>query len=126
MSLVVPGHNDDPGDLRALSQWVYDYMGADTPMHFSRFHPTYKLDNLSPTPVETLETAVALARDVGMRYVYMGNVRGNDDENTTCPSCGAMLLRRNGYRTTVEQLRDGRCAQCDEAIPGIWSQPTAL
>jgi len=126
VTLVVPGHNDDPGDLRALSQWVYDYMGADTPMHFSRFHPTYKLDNLSPTPVETLETAVALARDVGMRYVYMGNVRGNDDENTTCPSCGAMLLRRNGYRTTVEQLRDGRCAQCDEAIPGIWSQPTAL
>jgi pyruvate formate lyase activating enzyme len=126
VTLMIPGHNDDPAELRALAEWVRDYMGVDTPMHFTRFHPTYKLQNLSPTPVETLELAVAIARDVGMRYVYMGNVPGNDNQNTTCPHCDAVLIRRVQYESAVEQLRDGRCARCNEAIPGIWTKSTAL
>jgi len=125
VTLLVPGYNDSPEQLRDLCEWVRDDLGADTPMHFSRFHPLYKLTNLRPTPVETLELAHSIAREVGIRYPYIGNVPGNDAENTTCPGCSELLIRRLGYRTEVVALADGKCSHCNHPIPGIWLQPTA-
>ncbi len=121
VNLVVPTHNDDDDSLRRLCGWVAEALGPDTPVHFSRFMPMYKLTGLPPTPVETLERAHAIAREAGLRFAYLGNVPGNDAENTYCPGCRELLIRRLGYETEVVALVDGRCKHCNEAIPGIWA-----
>ena len=121
VNLVVPTHNDGDDALRRLCDWVAEDLGPDTPVHFSRFVPLYKLTNLPPTPVETLERAHAIAKEAGLRYPYLGNVPGNDAENTFCPSCGELLIRRVGYTTEVVALVDGRCGSCNAQVPGIWS-----
>ncbi len=123
VTLIVPGYNDDPDQLRQLADWVVDALGPDVPMHFSRFSPMYKLTNLRRTPTETLEMARQVAMDAGVRYAYIGNVPGNDGENTYCPACKALLIRRVQYETTIEglSLPDGVCGTCGERIPGIWA-----
>jgi len=123
VTLVVPGQNDSREHLQRLCEWVCCELGDDTPMHFSRFHPQYKLTNLRPTPVETLEMAHGVAREAGIRFAYLGNVRGNDAENTYCPACRQQLIRRVGYKTEVVGMTGGRCSHCNEAIPGIWTKP---
>ncbi len=123
VNLVVPTHNDGDDDLRALCEWVAGELGPETPMHFSRFSPMYKLTNLPPTPVETLERARAIALDAGLHYPYLGNVPGNDGENTYCPGCKELLIRRVGYQTEVVGLSEGACQHCGQRIPGIWSVP---
>ncbi len=120
VTLVIPGRNDSEADLRRMCRWVRDELGEDTPMHFSRFHPMYKLNNVAPTPVETLELARSIAMDVGLHYAYIGNVPGNDGANTYCPSCGEIVMRRMTYETEKVALENGRCTHCDHAIPGIW------
>ena len=120
VTLMVPTHNDAPDDVRRLCDWVVEALGPDTPIHFSRFMPLYKLTHLPPTPVETLERAHAIAGEAGLRYAYLGNVPGNDAENTYCPACRELLIRRVGYRTEVVALTGGRCTHCDQVIPGIW------
>ena len=125
VTLMVPGRNDSEADLRRMCRWVRDELGEDTPMHFSRFHPMYKLTNLSPTPVETLEMARSIAMEEGIQYAYIGNVPGNDGANTYCPSCKKIVLRRVRYETEIVALENGRCTHCDHAIPGIWTEPHA-
>jgi pyruvate formate lyase activating enzyme len=120
VTLLVPGRNDAVAELKAMSAWVRDELGPDTPLHFTRFVPRYKLKSLQPTPLGTLEEARATALSAGLRYVYLGNVPGHEAENTACPRCQALLIRRVGYRTTVEGLKDGRCVACGEAVPGLW------
>jgi len=118
-NLVIPGMSDDLGKVRQLVRWVRDNLGADTPLHFLRFHPQYRLENLPPTPVATLEAAWTLAREEGLRYVYLGNVPGHESENTRCPSCRAVVIGRAGYR--VREIRvtpDGKCGSCGAAITG--------
>ena len=122
VTLVVPGKNDGMAEIAAMSRWVRDHLGAETPLHFSRFYPMYKLDNLPPTPVKTLEQARETALEQGLAYVYIGNVAGHEAQSTRCPGCGAMLVRRDGYRVRVEALEEGVCTQCGRAIPGIWRQ----
>ena len=121
VNLVVPTHNDADDDLRRLCDWVAEDLGPDTPVHFSRFVPLYKLTSLPPTPVETLERAHAIAKQAGLRYPYLGNVPGNDAENTYCASCGDLLIRRVGYTTEVVGLAGGSCNSCNAQVPGIWS-----
>lgn len=120
VNLMIPTHNDSPDDVRRLCDWVAESLGPDTPVHFSRFMPLYKLTNLPPTPVETLERAHGIAREAGLRFPYLGNVPGNDAENTYCPACGELLIRRIHYRTEVVALVGNRCGSCEENIPGIW------
>ncbi len=120
VNLVVPGRNDSAGDFEKLSQWVYDNLGPDTPLFFSRFHPDYKLSNLPPTPIETLEQARNIAMKIGLRFVYLGNVPGSDGENTYCPHCHALLVKRVGYDIQQNNLKHGRCPVCGTKIPGIW------
>jgi pyruvate formate lyase activating enzyme len=120
VNLVVPSLNDDPSELRALVEWVMDTLGPDVPLHFSRFHPAYQLTNLPLTPVETLEAARQAALDVGLHYVYLGNVPGHEGNHTYCPTCGQMIIERAGMATMSMNMIDSRCGYCDAPIAGVW------
>jgi len=125
VNLMVPGKNDDMAQVRAMCRWIKDQLGADVPLHFTRFYPLYKLKSLPPTPVATLEKARSTALEEGLHYVYVGNVPGHPGENTNCPKCGVMLIKRLGYQVQVERLKDGHCASCGQAIAGVWKAPAA-
>lgn len=120
VNLVVPTLNDDLGELRALADWILATLGPDVPLHFSRFHPDYKLQNLPSTPIETLESARQAALDAGLHYVYLGNVPGHEGNHTYCPGCGALLIERSGMATMAMNLVAGHCGSCALAIPGVW------
>ncbi len=96
-TLVVPGYNDSRSVLAGISRWVRKELGPDTPMHFSRFHPSFRLRDVEPTPARTLETACTIAVKEGLRYVYIGNVPGHRSESTYCPECGKPLIERMGF-----------------------------
>lgn len=116
--LVVPVVGDKIEEARKLSRWVRDNLGEDTPVHFLRFHPDYKMMEFEPTPIATLERHYAVAKEEGLRYVYLGNVPGHPYENTYCPACGTVLVSRYGFEITGWHLtRDGRCPSCGERIP---------
>lgn len=119
-NLVLPGYNDDPAVIRKMCEWIRDNLGADTPLHFSRFYPMYKLVALAPTPVETLEKARDAALACGLRYVYIGNVPGHNGENTYCPKCGKAVITRMGYMISRNELKDGSCGFCQAKIKGVW------
>lgn len=118
--LVVPTLNDSEADLRAMARWVRAELGVDVPLHFSRFFPLYRLRNLPPTPLETLERAKAICDAEGLHYVYIGNVPGHPAENTYCPKCRKMVIERVGLTTRKVKLNNGRCS-CGQKIPGVWT-----
>jgi len=119
--LLVPTLNDSVAELRDLSTWVKNELGPDVPVHFTRFHPTYRLTDLPPTPVATLERAWEIGRGAGLNYVYLGNVPGHPGENTVCPGCGEILIRRVGFQIIKNRLDNGSCPDCQRSIPGVWS-----
>ena len=119
-NLVIPGANDDPEMIRDMCLWIVAELGADTPLHFSRFHPDFKLTRRPPTPAATLIRARQIALAAGMHYVYIGNVRVEGGGNTTCPECGETVLARTGFVVVNNSLRDGRCAHCNHPIAGVW------
>jgi len=119
-NLVLPGFNDDPELIKRMCVWIKENLGPDTPLHFSRFWPMYKLTNLSPTPVETLEKAKKIANDAGLKYVYIGNIPGSSAESTFCPVCQKLLIGRSGYTITENNTENGKCKFCNAEIPGIW------
>ncbi len=115
--LVVPQVGDSLEAARKLARWVNDHLGPDTPIHFLRFHPDYKMMEFPWTPVETLERHCAVAKEEGLRYVYVGNVPGHRLENTYCPGCGALAVKRYGFDITGWYLdRDNRCRKCGTKI----------
>jgi len=118
--LLVPTLNDSEAEIEALARWVVANLGPDVPVHFTRFHPTYRLTELPPTPVTTLERSWSIARDQGLHFVYLGNVPGHPGENTVCPGCQEVLIRRMGFRVVEMSLADGACPKCGRAIPGVW------
>jgi len=122
VNLVIPGLNDSEASITALCRWVKDNLGADTPLFFSRFGPNYKLANLPPTPVETLERARNSAIKAGLRFVYVGNLPGGAGETTFCPKCGKPLIVRYGYRVLQDVVTPsgGKCPYDGTPIPGIW------
>lgn len=119
--LTVPTLNDDMKKIQEMVKWILNELGPDVPLHFSRFYPKYKLKNLPPTPVNTLERARKTALDGGLNYVYMGNIPGHEGENTNCPSCGKTLIRRMGYRIYKNNIVNAKCSFCGNDIPGVWS-----
>ncbi len=119
-NLVIPGMNDDQTAIRRMAEWVRINMGAETPLHFSRFFPLYQMTHIPPTPVETLEKARASARNAGLKYVYIGNVPGHAGENTWCPKCSGLLVRRSGFSVLEMHLKEGKCPACGTRIPGRW------
>jgi pyruvate formate lyase activating enzyme len=118
--LVVPTLNDSRGELTDLCQWIVTNLSKDVPVHFTRFHPTYLLTNLPPTPVKTLEMAYDIAKDSGLNYPYIGNVPGHMAEKTYCPSCGKTIIDRSGYTIRRIELEKGVCKFCGQKIAGIW------
>ena len=117
VNLVIPTLNDSENEIRAMSKWIYENLGADTPVHFTRFHPYYKLQDIRSTPLETLEMAYSIAKEEGMRYVYIGNVPGNGHEHTFCPECGELLIKRGMFGVESYELTDGRtCPRCGTQI----------
>lgn len=121
VNLVIPTLNDSRSEIEKMCKWIIANLGADVPLHFTRFHPDYLLQNLPPTPVKTLDMAYQIAKDAGIHYVYVGNVPGHIHENTVCPDCGAELIVRKGYTILKNSIKDGRCPHCNAPIPGIWS-----
>jgi pyruvate formate lyase activating enzyme len=120
VNLVVPGLNDDLDQLRRLAGWIADELSPDVPLHFSRFQPQYRLTNLPPTPIETLDQARQIAGEEGMRFVYVGNVPGHPGNSTYCPVCRRAIIVREGFSVTEHHLAAGHCAFCGAAIPGVW------
>ncbi|MDZ7314946.1 MAG: AmmeMemoRadiSam system radical SAM enzyme [candidate division KSB1 bacterium] len=119
--LVIPGQNDDPGELREMCTWIKNDLGPETPVHFSRFHPQYRLTNIPATPLEVLRKARRIGLECGLYYVYTGNVPGDEGESTYCPNCGAVVIKRFGFSVLSRALKDGRCVACGRAIAGVWS-----
>ncbi len=120
VNLVVPTLNDSEDQLRGLCRWIVNELGTDVPTHFSRFYPMYRLKYLPPTPVETLETARQIAVEEGIKFAYVGNVPGHRWDNTYCPKCGKLLIKRRGFAVLENHIQDGRCPYCGEQIPGVW------
>jgi len=120
-TLLIPGLNDDPGELAELAAFIATELGPDTPWHLSRFHPDYKLTDRPVTPHETLLAAREVGRAAGLRYVYIGNASGPGFGDTVCPACRAVVLGREGFRAGPPALANGRCKACGAAIPGVWA-----
>jgi len=119
-NLVIPTLNDDLNNVREMSRWIVKNLGADVPIHFSRFFPHYKLTNLPPTPLETLEGVRKTAIDAGLKFVYIGNIR-HEGENTFCPKCKKLLIERMGYFVKQNHIANGKCKFCNTGIAGVWS-----
>lgn len=118
--LVVPRVGDSLQAAERLCRWIYDNLGPDTPIHFLRFHPDYKMMDFPVTPIKTLEEHVALGRKAGLNYVYIGNVPGHPDESTYCPGCKRVLIKRYGYEILEYNIDShNRCRFCGYATPVI-------
>jgi len=118
-TLLIPGHNDSEAELHQLAEWVLRDLGPDVPLHFSAFHPDYKMMDIPHTPVATLRRARAIARAEGLRYVYTGNVHDREGDTTECPGCGTAVLVRDWYQIVETRLDSGgRCSACGTPIPG--------
>jgi pyruvate formate lyase activating enzyme len=120
VNLVVPTLNDSEKMLNGLTDWIAGEIGPDVPIHFTRFHPDYKLMNLPSTPISTLEHARETAMKKGIHYVYVGNVPGNPGNNTYCPNCGKEIISRSNFFVLENKISGGKCGYCKHAIAGVW------
>jgi len=119
--LIIPTLNDDAKELKRMCKWILSELGPDVPLHFSRFYPIYRLKNLPPTPMKTLEMARNIALEVGIHYSYIGNVPGHEGENTFCPNCKKVVIRRIGYQILENHISSqGECQNCSAKIAGVW------
>jgi len=117
-TLVIPGVNDQEETLRSIACRIREELGAETPWHVSGYYPAYRF-TAPPTPVHTLEWAHEIGREEGLEFVYLGNVPGHHCENTYCPQCGELLLRRHGLGMMECRIRGGKCPGCGYSIPGV-------
>jgi pyruvate formate lyase activating enzyme len=117
--LLIPGENDSDAELDRLTQWVAEKLGPDVPLHFTAFHPDFKLRDKPATPPETLHRAREIARNEGLHFVYEGNIY-SDAANTYCPGCGEILVRRSWHDVLDNRMKQGSCAKCGLPIPGVW------
>jgi pyruvate formate lyase activating enzyme len=123
-NLIIPDHNDSDAELDAMSAWVAEHLGVDVPMHFTAFHPDFRMLDTPPTPPATLSRARAIALRNGLRYAYTGNVHDTDGGSTRCPSCGEVVVERDWYVLGAYGLGDdGRCQACGAQIPGRFDGP---
>ena len=116
VTLVIPGLNDSMEEQEKLILWVIEHLGPDTPMHFSAFHPDYQMLDRGATPVATLEKIYRKAKELGLRFPYVGNIRNNSYENTYCPNCNTMLIERQGFSSRFAALDGTQCTNCGEKI----------
>lgn len=119
-TLVIPGLNDDPEELGHIANFIAHELGNETPWHVSRFHPTHKLMDRGPTPVETLKRARDIGLNAGLKYVYTGNIPGRGGEDTICPGCGETVIERAGFQVAATALNNGKCNFCNARIDGVF------
>jgi len=118
-TLLLPGQNDSPEELKKLADWLATEAGPDVPWHISRFYPQYKYTDSEPTPLESLQQAAQIGKAAGLRYVYLGNVPGTDGENTYCYNCHTKLIERTGYYVAANRIVDSKCPTCGATIAGF-------
>lgn len=118
-TLLIPGRNDAPEELEKLATFIANDLGVDTPWHISRFHPTYRLTDTPVTPADALTAARRIGQDAGLRYVYTGNIPGDDGENTYCHQCGQAVIKRWGFSITGYAIDNGHCRHCGTPVAGI-------
>jgi len=119
-NLLIPGLNDSESEIKKLVSWIKKNIGVNVPLHFSAFYPVYKLSNLLPMPAEKIKKARKIALDLGMKFVYTGNIYDEEGNNTYCPKCKELLIKRIGFNTIENKIKKGKCFNCKEKIPGIW------
>ncbi|MCZ6855641.1 MAG: AmmeMemoRadiSam system radical SAM enzyme [Gammaproteobacteria bacterium] len=123
-TLLIPGENDSEREIDEMSAWLFEHLGADVPLHFTAFHPDWKMRNIGRTPAETLTRARHLAIENGLRYVYTGNVHDARGASTYCHDCNALLIERDWYELGHWGLSDdGCCKQCGTQLPGMFDGP---
>lgn len=123
-TLLIPGHNDTTEELTAMCKWILAELGADTPVHFTRFHPDYRMLDVPATPPETLTRARSIALDVGLRYAYTGNVHDTTGGSTHCPGCGEAVVVRDWYDIESWKLDgSGHCRACGTEVAGVFDGP---
>ena len=121
-TLLIPGENDSDAELDALTRWIAGQLGPDVPLHFSAFHPDWKMNDRPPTPPATITRARGIALRNGLHYVYTGNVHDRRGGSTWCPGCGTLLIERDWYELGRWGLTpDGKCAECGLAVPGVFA-----
>jgi pyruvate formate lyase activating enzyme len=120
-NLLVPTWTDNTDEIRKMCKWLVSNGFSKTPLHFSRFYPIYKLEQLPPTPVDLLNKAARIAGEEGMVYVYTGNAPGNEISDTRCPNCKSIVVVRQGFRVSSNTLKNGKCDKCGTKIEGIWN-----
>jgi pyruvate formate lyase activating enzyme len=118
-NLMIPTLNDDPIETKKLADWIVEHLGPDVPLHFTAFHPDFKLRDKPATPPETLHCAREIAQAAGVHYVYEGNIF-SDAANTYCPGCGETLIKRSWHNVLDNRLKNGACSRCGSEIPGVW------
>lgn len=119
-TLLIPGLNDSDSELRELARFICN-LDSGIPWHISRFHPTYRLNNIKPTPAESIHRAKEIGYSAGLKYVYTGNLPGDSGEKTFCHNCGALLIDRYGFQVRANKIEKGCCPGCMSRIPGIWN-----
>lgn len=120
-TLVIPTLNDSENELNQIASFIKEKVGAETPWHLSGFHPMYKLLDVPRTPVVTLQKARQIGFDAGLKYVYVGNVPGENGENTYCPNCGEKVIQRYGCHIEKNKVVQSKCPQCEKKIDGVFA-----
>ncbi len=120
-TLLIPGLNDADEEIRAECAWIVENLGVEVPLHFTAFHPDYKMTAIPPTPASSVARARSVALDAGIRFVYVGNVIDEEGQTTWCPGCRKPLIRRNWHSVKSNHLVAGRCRFCGAAIPGVFA-----
>jgi len=119
-TLLIPGHNDSPKEIKKLCRWVREYCGDETPLHFTAFHPDFKMMNTRSTPFAVLKKAYDIGKETGLKYVYSGNVLDERTGSTFCPGCSKLLIRRNWYYVENIALKGNKCDWCGHLVKGIF------
>ncbi len=118
VNLIVPTLNDDPEEIRGMAEWIKKNLGDDTPLHFERFYPAYRMKELPETQITSLENARRIAMDVGLKYVYVTNIPGHPGGDTYCPWCGRAVINRNGFDVVKTNLKSNSCNSCGKEVEG--------
>ncbi len=122
-TLLIPGHNDESTELESMCRWIYQHLGPDVPLHFSAFHPDWKMMSIPRTPHQVLQRARKIAKDNGIRHVYLGNVHDKQASSTYCHACGNLLIGRDWYELSEWGLtEDGMCGACRTLCPGFFEK----
>jgi pyruvate formate lyase activating enzyme len=120
VNLIIPTINDRLDEIRAMCEWIMAHLGPDVPLHFSRFHPNFRLTHLPATPIKTLEEAHSIAREAGINFVSIGNVPGHRYNSTFCPDTGKRLIHRTHFSVVYNKIVDGKSPFSGRPVPGIW------